>query len=290
MRADGERVVRTAVGAGRWFPGDRASLEANVVSCMGGGDGVPGGRIVSAIAPHAGYIYSAAIAGRVFGAIAGQAASGDVPDAVVLLGFSHRGAFPGLAVMDGYALETPLGEVRLDADTGAFLAARSERIFHDYLPHRGEHSAENQVPFLQRALPGVPLTIGLMGDHDGETLAAVVSALCALGRQKKLLVVASSDMLHDPDYELVSRTDRETLAMLESMDDAGLADAWSFDRQVLCGIQPVLAALQFAREQGCSRGTVLEYRNSGDDHPESRGDWVVGYGAVILAADPATPS
>jgi hypothetical protein len=44
----------------------------------------------------------------------------------------------------------------------------------------------------------------------------------------------------------------------------------------------VLVAMQFAESRGSRRADVLFYRNSGDDHPESRGNWVVGYGAVAM--------
>jgi len=42
--------------------------------------------------------------------------------------------------------------------------------------------------------------------------------------------------------------------------------------------------MRFAAGQKCAQGTVLKYENSGDKHPESRGQWVVGYGAVVFLA------
>jgi hypothetical protein len=40
--------------------------------------------------------------------------------------------------------------------------------------------------------------------------------------------------------------------------------------------------MTYAKQQGCKKATLLRYRNSGDDFPESRGEWVVGYGAVAF--------
>ena len=40
--------------------------------------------------------------------------------------------------------------------------------------------------------------------------------------------------------------------------------------------------LRFASQMGCRAGLRLYARNSGDDFPESRGEWVVGYGAVVF--------
>jgi AmmeMemoRadiSam system protein B len=184
--------------------------------------------------------------------------------------------------MDGSAIRTPLGPAELDSETAAELAAAGRRIGFNGMPHAGEHSAENQIPFVQAALPGVKLVVGLIGDHEQETLDDLVKALVAASKKRKLLVVASTDLLHDPDYDLVGRTDRQTLSVIASMDASKLASTWSHTRQVCCGIGPVLTAMKYAAAMGCAKGTLLYYRNSGDDFPESRGEWVVGYGAVAF--------
>jgi AmmeMemoRadiSam system protein B len=278
-----ERVVHEALGGGRWFPGGRRALSSMVDECMEGAAGTAaGGRIVGAISPHAGYVYSGKVAGYVFRAARDAAQAGTAPATVVVIGLSHRGAFQGVALMDGDAVSTPLGETPLDRESGAALAAGDARIYFDYTPHGGEHSAENQIPFVQAALPEAKLVVGIIGDHDPRTIDALAAALTHLAREKEILVVASTDLLHDPDYDKVSRTDRATLKQIESMDVEALERDWSYARQVCCGIGPVLATMKFAGSRGCDRGTVLHYRNSGDDFPDSRGNWVVGYGAVVF--------
>jgi MEMO1 family protein len=279
-----ELVVRKAFGGGRWFPGDGKELKSMVDGYIENArvDKVRG-RIVGAIAPHAGYIYSGKVAGYTFRAIKDNAANRGRPEVVVVLGLSHRGAFQGMALMDGDAIKTPLGESLLDKEAAEILAAESPRIYFDYRPHVGEHSAENEIPFVQRALPETKLIIGLIGDHDPQTLDDLVRALDTLSKKKKILVIASSDMLHDPNYDLVTKTDRDTLEKVRSMDYAGIGKTWDYSRQILCGVAPVVAVMRFAELKGCRQGTVLQYRNSGDDFPESRGRWVVGYGSVIFA-------
>ena len=279
-----ERVVRKAFGAGRWFPGDGRELKSMVDGYMEDArvDKVKG-RIVGAIAPHAGYVYSGKIAGYTFRAIKDNTAIWGRPEVVVLLGFSHRKGFKGVALMDGDAIKTPLGEALLDREAAEILAAGSPRIFFDYRPHAGEHSAENEIPFVQRALPETKLIIGLIGDHDPRTLDELVRALDTLSKKKKILVVASTDMLHDPNYDLVTKTDRSTLEKVRSMDYARIRKDWDYSNQIFCGIGPVVAVMRFAELKGCKQGTVLEYRNSGDDFPESRGRWIVGYGSAIFA-------
>ncbi len=280
-----DKVIREALGAGRWFPGSQTELNSMVRACMAGAK-TPEltGPIVSAIAPHAGYVYSGKVAGYTFRAIMEDAAAGHRPETVVILGLSHRGGFKGVALMDGDAVRTPLGEVEIDKEALKELTADSSRIFADYAPHAGEHSAENEIPFVQVALPGAKIVVGIFGDHDSKTVDDLVTALEGLSKKKKILVVASTDMLHDADYELVKKTDKSTLEKVASMNYSEIEKDWSYSRQVFCGLAPVVTAMKYAALKGCTKGTVLYYRNSGDDFPEGRGSWVVGYCAAVFTA------
>lgn len=285
MDKPGTRIVRQAFGGGRWFPGREAELKRMVDGFIAGATVSPvTGRIVAAIAPHAGYVYSGPVAGYTFRAIKENAAAGGAPDVVVVLGFSHRGAFRGLALMDGDALSTPMGELQLDKAAAEKMAKAGKNVRILYDPHQGEHSAENEVPFVQAALPKTGAVVGLFGDHDEATLNGAVQALNELAKERKVLVVASTDLLHDPDYDKVTKADAATLKQIAALDDQALIRGWSGANQTCCGLMPVLTAIRFARSQGAASGQLLRYRNSGDDHPESRGDWVVGYGAVVFAA------
>jgi hypothetical protein len=205
---------------------------------------------------------------------------------VVVLGFSHSMGFKGVALAEGEGIETPLGPAQLDKETGEQLTNSSSRIYFRYALHGSEHSAENEIPFVQAVFPDAKMVVGLIGDHDLQTVAEFVKALGEVAKRKKVLVIASTDMLHDPDYDLVTKTDQTTLQKLGAMDAEGLVKSWSGSRQVFCGLMPVVTALRFAESQGCKKGTVLRYRNSGDDHPDSRGQWVVGYGAAVFAVAP----
>jgi AmmeMemoRadiSam system protein B len=277
------RTARIALGAGRWFPGKPEELKSMVDQFLNEAAPPPlTGRLVSLIAPHAGYVYSGPVAGYAYRAARDNAVTAGAPETAVILGFSHRESFRGVALMDGAEFTTPLGAAVLDTDAAAQLMDSDPRITLDYRPHMGEHSAENQVPFLQAALPATALVVGLIGSHDPHLREALSTALSKLAGKKKVLVIASSDMLHDPDYERVTKTDQDTLRHVKTLDITGVMKKWAYDRQVFCGLAPVMTAMTFARHQGCSQGTILRYRNSGDDHPEGRGQWVVGYSAVAF--------
>jgi len=290
---DGEAVMKTSDNVGktlktfgdnRWFSGNDVALRRQVESFISGATvSNIEGQIIAAISPHAGYQFSGKVAGYTFKAVRDNAATSGVPETVVILGFSHRGSTTGIALMDGDAIQTPLGVAKLDRDAASILTNASARIRLDNRPHEGEHSAENQIPFVQVALPDAKIVVAIIGDHDLKAIDELATALGALALKKRILVVASTDMLHDPDYDLVGRTDRETLKVLASMDIKAVAERWQPSRQVFCGIIPVLTAMKFAEAQGCGQGTVLFYRNNGDDDPSSRGSWVVGYGSAIFS-------
>ncbi len=277
-------TFRKALGAGKWFPADPATLEHMVGRDINAAE-VPEikGRIIATIAPHAGYVYSGKVAGYSFRAARDNLTGTDLPETVVVLGFTHSIGFPGIAFMDGDSIETPLGPSALDQTAIEMLTTGRERLFIDYAPHEMEHSAENEIPFVQAAFPNAKLVVALTGDHEDRSLNELVQALSALAETKRILVVASTDMLHADDYELVSSTDRQTLERVAAMDIMAIGKTWSPQNQIFCGIMPVLAAMRFAEAQGCRQSTVLYYRNSGDEDPISRGHWVVGYGSVVFA-------
>ncbi len=289
----GALSVFQAQGAGRWFPGDGHTLAALVDQCLAAADPAahapPPAGIVGLIVPHAGYAYSGPIAAQAYRALEEDARS-HPPDAVVVLGFSHRESFAGLALLDADALRTPLGDARLDRDAIRWLTAQGPVFHASPDPHRGEHSAENQVPFLQRVLPGVPLVMALFGRQDAATVAGALAGLEALGRLRRLVLVASTDLLHHADDRLVARTDADTLECLRAMDAPGLMRRWTPEHQVCCGPGPVQTVMAWSAARGCRAGRVLGYCHSGDIEPACRGHWVVGYGAVAYAVPGTAPA
>ncbi len=279
----GSRVYE-ASGAGRWFPADAVELQEKVEGFIEQAD-VPSrpGRIMGGITPHAGYDWSGAVAGHTFRALQDQARDGRCPDAVVVLGFSHRSRVAGASVLDADAVQTPLGQAPLAVSLARQLVDASPHIHFDSGGHHDEHSVENAIPFLQVALPGVPIVPILLEQPDSPGLMAMTEALrtdCGDGR---IALIASTDLLHDADYDRVCVSDRDTLERMIALDLEGLQDAWSPMHQVCCGIGPVSVLMQTALSCGVGCGHALAYRNSGDLDPASRGQWVVGYGSVVFA-------
>ena len=109
-------MVRKPAVAGRFYPGDRARLDAEVRSYFD--EGASRVRSIGVVSPHAGYVYSGQVAGRVFSRV-------EIPGRVVVMGPNHRGVGERAAVMSEGAWETPLGEVSLDVGLAQKLSANS---------------------------------------------------------------------------------------------------------------------------------------------------------------------
>ena len=95
--------IREPVVAGQFYPGDARQLEAMVREFLARGE--PGaGRTLLAMAPHAGYVFSGAVAGRTLG-------SARLPRRILLLGPNHTGMGARLAVWPDGAWRFPGGQL-----------------------------------------------------------------------------------------------------------------------------------------------------------------------------------
>src|SRR4051812_19590404 len=102
-------IVRKPFVAGTFYPAHPDELRAVVARHMAAAPAAQSAPVPKAIiAPHAGYVYSGAIAASAYARIAPAA---DRIKRVVLLGPSHRVGFQGLAVTSASIYETPLGAV-----------------------------------------------------------------------------------------------------------------------------------------------------------------------------------
>jgi hypothetical protein len=269
-----EPAIRPPAVAGLFYPDSAEALERWVDELLAGaGSFAPEPAPKAIIAPHAGYEYSGPVAASVYARLRPLR---DTVRRVVLLGPAHRVAFAGMALPGAGAFRTPLGDVPVDADAAARIAALPQVTV---LPeaHAREHSLEVHVPFLQRVFSGFALVPLVVGDAAPAAVAAVLDALWG---GAETLIVISSDLSHYEPYRAARAHDARTAAAIERLDarEIGPDDA--------CGCIPIAGLLAAAGARGlaCTR---LDLRNSGDTagarDPGARRE-VVGYGAWALAA------
>ncbi|NQU62380.1 MAG: AmmeMemoRadiSam system protein B [Rhodospirillales bacterium] len=258
--------IREAAVAGQFYPGSAAELDASVRSYLG--QATPGTENVpkAIIAPHAGYVYSGAIAASAYARLI---PARSIIKRVVLLGPCHRVAVQGLALSSASAFQTPLGDVPVDKEASEqILALRQVEIFD--ATHEGEHSLEVHLPFLQVVLDDftvVPLVVGEAGPED------VADVLEALWGGPETLIVVSSDLSHYLDYASAQAIDQATCKAIETLNPGLIS------RDGACGRFPVGGLLEVAKRRGMTV-TTLDLRNSGDTAGDK--DHVVGYGSWMF--------
>ena len=260
--------IRPAAVAGMFYPGTPAVLGAAVRAYLAEAQSaaeavapVPKALIV----PHAGYVYSAAVAAPAYRRIA--AARGTIRR-VVLLGPVHRVPVRGLALPAAQAFATPLGTVRVDADAVAH-ALEMPQVAVNEAAHALEHSLEVQLPFLQTVLDEFSVVPFAVGDASAEEVAAVIERLWG---GPETLIVVSSDLSHYHPYAAARQIDRGTAAAILALDAA-------LDHEQACGATPINGLALCARRRHLEP-ELIDLRNSGDTAGDK--SRVVGYAAFAF--------
>ena len=244
--------VRHAAVAGMFYPGNPRDLDAEVRRYLAdapapAADETPPKAV---IAPHAGYVYSGAIAATAF---ARWKPVAERIRRVVVIGPCHRVPVRGLAVSGADSFETPLGRIPVDAAAReAILSLPQVQVFDD--THAEEHSLEVQLPFLQELLTDFTILPIVAGQASGDEVAEVMEKLW--GGDETVFVI-SSDLSHYLDYDSARAIDTETCRAIEALDPSAIG------HEQACGRVPVSGILTMARRRGLAV-TTLDLRNSGD--------------------------
>jgi len=262
--AEIQMLKRKPAVAGMFYPDNPQILQEQVdgfLQAASGPDFIPKALIV----PHAGYLYSGAIAASAYRLL--QPISSKLTR-VVLLGPSHRVPLRGLAAPSAQVFSTPLGEIPVDRDGIAALLKMSLINIRDEA-HQFEHSLEVQLPFLQRMIDDFTLLPLVVGNASSDLVAEVLR--CVWGGDETLVVI-SSDLSHYHPYQEAQHIDRKTTALIEQLDCRIMGSQ-------ACGCSAVNGLLELAKNERMTIKT-LDLRNSGDTAGDR--DRVVGYGAYAI--------
>ncbi len=268
------RLIRESPIAGTWYPGHRDDLDGLVAKYLAEAPAVVvDGELVGLVAPHAGYIYSGAVAAHAYRLLAKRRY-----DVVAVISPSHRYYAGNLLVSRKSYYRTPLGLVEVAHDLVRQIGTQ-ERL--DAVEHDEEHSLEIQLPFLQHQLGRFRLLPIMMEDQSLALASRLGTALAEVLAGQNALLVASTDLSHFHTYDQAVTLDRRTLADVERFDPEGLDHDVTSGAAEACGHGAVAAVLVAARAAGADRVTVLKYANSGDVTGDR--NRVVGYGAAAIS-------
>jgi hypothetical protein len=273
---EGKGSIRRCAVCGTFYPDNRAELASSIDRLFKDVPPHTGGTITGIIAPHAGYAYSGATAATAFGRLKGSAYDG-----VLIVSPSHREYFEGSTVFDGAGYATPLGVVPVDEELRDRLLAASPEIRASRAGHQSEHAVEVQLPFLQRALGGFAFVPMVIGHQTPATCFSVGKAIAEAVGDRKILLIASTDLSHYYSADVAHRLDTIVIDDLRTFNERALMDHLERGTTEACGGGPAVAVLTALRLLGSSRVEILQYATSGD----VTGDYgsVVGYvGALAV--------
>lgn len=283
-----EENTRSYLTTGGWYPSSKSDLDTMLDRFFENAKPVKiPGKIVALIGPHAGINYSGrctANAYKQLTKIAGKI------DRVFLFGVSHGGRFSGACVSGFSYNATPLGKIPVDREITAQLA--KERYFKiDNRVMQHEHSIENHLPFLQKALKNtkykiVPILFGYLRESDFLPMANILKKYI----DDRTLIIASTDLTHygaNFGYRPFTEDIKNNLTKL----DKGMIEpilTLDFDRFTtykkktgitMCGFNPVGVLMKIFSKKN-HKGVLIDYYKSGD--AGNNYNLSVSYASIII--------
>ncbi len=271
--------------AGSWYSSNAVKLHEEIEGYLEAAS-LPelNGQLTGLIAPHAGYFYSGPTAGFAYRAVMGM----DFDLCVVVSPLHDYLPYPLLTSAHDFYL-TPLGQVEVDhallTDLNHHLngtgLSPAQAIANDR-----EHSLEIQLPFLQTALSKSFRLLPLMvRSSEPDLLSQTAEVLADLIKDKKVLLVASTDLSHFYDESTANALDTVMLNRMTSFSPQGVLQAEADQEGFACGSGAVALVLWTAKALGANQVTLLNHSTSARASRDTSS--VVGYGALAITRQEA---
>lgn len=272
--------VRPSPIAGSWYPANPAALEREVSGYIKHA-AIPSlpGEVLGLIAPHAGYFYSGATAGYAYRCVEDMSF-----DLCAVFSPLHD-YYPYDLITSAHEFyATPFGMIKIDQDIVSICSKNLQQMTGIPLQHIAndrEHSLEIQLPFLQTALNS-PFSLFpiMVRTHEPGLLQSAAQAFANVLKDKKVLLIASTDLSHFYDQKTANAYDAVMLQHIASFSPQGVLEAERTGKGFACGAGAVALMLWTCQALGGKIVTLLNHSTSAD----ASGDTgrVVGYGAAAV--------
>ena len=274
--------VRRPAVAGAFYPADPQELKelirASYLHRLGpGGEPPPeylSSGVVPCLSPHAGYVYSGAVAAHTYLHVS----SLRNPELVVIVGPNHYAVGSGVATFKEGRWETPLGPVSVDAEAARKIVESTGILDFDPSAHRMEHSLEVQLPFLQHIYGEFSMLPISLGFQDIETARTLGEGIANLLEGRDAVLIASSDLTHYETAEQARSKDTQLLNRVEALDLEGFYGTLERLNVTACGYGAIATVIQACKKLGFKKGELLKYSNSGETTRDM--NEVVGYASL----------
>ena len=215
------------------------------------------------IVPHAGLIYSGALAYKGINQLEKNIKN------IFIFAPAHREMFEGLALSGYDEWKTPLGNIKINQEVNSELIDTFEAQIYDKA-HELEHSIEIEIPIIQSLFEDVEIIPVLVGIEGPDIITKIISKYYP---NPDFGFVISSDLSHFLKDDEAKKVDSKTAQMIESGNLSG------FKHSQACGAIGIAGVCQFASLNNYSLIRVGMYNSSLTSNDKSR---VVGYGSWML--------
>lgn len=289
--------IRTPAVAGQFYDSSEESLKHTIENCFldeRGPKSLPkiskGDKdIKGLVVPHAGFVYSGAIAAHSYHFLANNGFS----NTFIILGPNHTGMGSDISVMTEGEWMTPLGNTKINE----ILAKQLQRdiIDKDDNAHKYEHSIEVQLPFLQYIVGNknfdfVPICMSMQDKETAKEVGKIIADIIK-DTEEKIVIIASSDFSHagfnymsmPPEGirvdEYAQKQDKYAIDEILNLNPGGLIDTVQNKNITMCGFGPVASMITASKLLGGDKAELLKYGTSYEVQPSTS---CVGYGAIAI--------
>jgi AmmeMemoRadiSam system protein B len=272
--------VRKPAVAGRFYPGTKKELIEQLDNILQKESptidrALAQKKIIGAVVPHAGYMYSAYQAIHFFEIIRN---SPQQFDTFIIVNPNHTGHGAEIAMDENNFWETPFGKVEIDMDFYDLMNFSYAAEAHKY-----EHSGEVMVPLLQYSLDYnfkiVPITILKQNLSNAKQIAEVIYK-ANKKLNKKICLIASSDFSHFLSPKEGQKLDEFVIDQILNLDSAGVEHEVNSKNISVCGYGPIMTLIEYSKLVSTSTHTkILKRGHSGLIIPS---DEVVDYVSILF--------
>ncbi|MFQ5570920.1 MAG: AmmeMemoRadiSam system protein B [Rhodothermales bacterium] len=183
-------------------------------------------------------------------------------DTVLLIAPSHTGPFQRMNICSVDAYHTPLGTLAVNDRMRHELCDEDDDIFLDDSGHFHTEGIDVQLPYLLTLLDGFDIVPVVMGEESPEFCRELGHAIGEITYNRKVLVVASADILDASEDALTAFKQA-----FEALDVSRLMTLLNSERVRMRGKGPLLVAVIAALHGRADRARVLCLEPAGDDQP-----------------------
>ena len=236
-------------------------------------------KIYGILSPHAGYIYSGAVAANGFYKISSAGFHN-----VIMAGPNHYGIGSWVAAMKDGTWETPLGDVQVNSPMAEEIGKRSSTLNFDNYAHSRDHSLEVQLPFLQYIKQDFKIVPIVLVSQNRDTALdlgnAISQTITEMSAFDSTLLLASSDFTHYEPNSEAHRKDGELIKTILALDVNRFYTILERLNISACGYGAIATMMVAAKNLGATRGELLKYATSGDITGDISA--VVGYSSIVF--------